>query len=104
MLSLRESPVPGGRTEEGLRVAVGLTIANPNLTVLLLESSTALVRESFDWTGRAEMEKHWRTLSELGVRVVAERESLEGPARGAEAWPPARVAALLAEAAVVVSY
>lgn len=111
MLTLRDEPAPGGRTEEGLRVAVGLTISNPNLTVVLLDRSAIIASSAFDWTGHEAMAKHWQTLPQLGVRIVAEQESVDlscGPgarlADGVETWPRNRVAALLAEAEVVVSY
>ncbi|MHB1131929.1 MAG: DsrE family protein [Chloroflexota bacterium] len=64
-------------TEEGLRVAVGLTTANPDVTVLLLDGAAWLATlPASAVEGQHGLELHWETLSVLGIRRLVERESL----------------------------
>ena len=64
-------------TEEGLRVAVGLTTANPDVTVLLLDGAAWLAGlPALAPLGQHGLELHWETLAELGIRRLVERESL----------------------------
>jgi hypothetical protein len=76
---LRTPPIPGGRLEEGLRVTVGLTISNPRVSVLLLDEAVQIVLDDPSGQGSTDqLAKHWSTLSELGVRILVDRERLEG--------------------------
>lgn len=109
---VRHSPFNTARDEEALRVAVGLTIANPDPAVLLLDDAVwlalPLAPEVID---RPHVRKHWETLADLGVRRLVERESLDergiAPARlvaGVQTLSRAEVADLLAVAEAVLVY
>jgi sulfur relay (sulfurtransferase) DsrF/TusC family protein len=109
---VRHSPFNTARDEEALRVAVGLTIANPDPAVLLLDDAVwlalPLAPEAID---RPQVRKHWETLADLGLRRLAERESLrergitpERLAAGVETVSRSEVADLLAVADAVLVY
>jgi sulfur relay (sulfurtransferase) DsrF/TusC family protein len=77
LVVLRRSPFNTGASEEGLRVAVGLTIANPRVGVLLVDDAawlaTGFAPAAVD---RPDLAKHWQMLGQLGVWRGVERESL----------------------------
>jgi len=109
---LRRSPFSSGRDEEGLRVAVGLTMMNPNVAVLLLDAAAWLATDlSPAAIGHGDLAKHWDTLGDVGVERFVERESLAAQGIAADEVRPgvavrsrAESADLLAEADAVVVY
>ncbi len=110
LVVLRHAPAHSERNAEALRVAVGLTIANPQVAVLLLDGAAALARaHAIREGGRQDIVKHWQALAELGVARFVEAESLleQGiaPAEVSTAvklLTRADVGSLLAEAVVLV--
>ncbi|MCL4466242.1 MAG: DsrE family protein [Chloroflexi bacterium] len=63
--------------EEGLRVAVGLTTANADVTVLLLDGAACLATLPNAVSEEQQgIHLYWETLADLGVRRLVERESL----------------------------
>lgn len=98
--------------EEGLRVAVGLTTANPDVTVLLLDGAACLATLPTTITDEQQgMYLYWETLAVLGVRRLVERESLaevgidgKALAEGVEVLVRAEVPALLADYDQVLVY
>ncbi len=111
VVALRRSPWESGSAEEGLRVAIGLTILHPRVDVLLLADAVSLALPERPAGGSQGWERHWRTLGELGQRRLVEHESLaargadaEAVSRGAEVVPRAYVDRLLLEAVVVAVF
>lgn len=63
------------QTEEGLRVAVGLTLGPARLTVVLADGAVELL-DPATVLREGGVRRHWSTLGELGVTRAVERESL----------------------------
>lgn len=78
MVVVRHSPLGSVRASEALRMSVGLTLADNDITVLLLDSAAWLATPLSPARIRAgEIKKHIDTLGLLKMRVKVERESLE---------------------------
>ncbi|MDA8217836.1 MAG: DsrE family protein [Dehalococcoidales bacterium] len=109
---LRDGPLNSGRDEEGLRVAIGLTLANPQVTVLLLDQAVWLsVPLAVAEIERPSLGTNWETLGLMGIRRLSERESLiergldpTEVLAGVEVVSRAEAAGVLAEADVVLVY
>jgi sulfur relay (sulfurtransferase) DsrF/TusC family protein len=111
LVVVRRSPLAVEAAEEGLRIAVGLTLAVAEVAVLLVDEAVALAAPTLVSGPRKDAYRHWQTLGELGVRRMIERESLAdhglaipSTAGGIEVVARGEVAPLLADAESVVVF
>lgn len=75
---VRHSPLNTVRNSEALRMSVGLTLADNEVTALLLDAAAWLaVPLSPQAIAAPEIKKHLDTLRLLNMRVKVEGESLE---------------------------
>lgn len=107
---LRQVPVSSLRNAEALRMSVGLTLAENDVTIVFVGNGVyTLLPIEPERLGAPEVDKHMETLGALGCRIVAEAEALEERgikelAWSAERLPRAEVARLLEEAGAVITY
>lgn len=75
---IRRSPLNSSKGSEALRQSVGLTLAENEVTVLLLDAAAWLsVPLSPQVVGGGQMAKHIEALLSLKVKVKVEEESLQ---------------------------
>ncbi len=85
---IRSLPLNSVRAAEGLRAALGQTLADHEVTAVLMEDGAWAATELHPHGGGPEADpgRHLETLAALGHRVIVDRASLE--ARGIEAVRP----------------
>ena len=112
LMVLRRPLSAAAANEEGLRIAVGLTTANSEVAVLLLDGAASLATLPTSIADDQHgVSLHWETLAILGVRRLVERESLveiglggDALAEGVEMVARAEVPAMLADHDHVLVY
>ncbi|MBI2955045.1 MAG: DsrE family protein [Chloroflexi bacterium] len=76
---IRKSPFNTLRNSEGLRMSVGLTLAENAVRVIFVDDGVyTLVAAKPEVVGSPEVKKHIDTLRALGHQLIAEKESLDG--------------------------
>lgn len=107
---LRRAPVSSLRNSEALRMSVGLTLADNDVTVIFMGDGVyTLLSLKPERVGSPEMAKHLETLEAMGCRLVAEAEAVEERGLGELAWkverlPREAIARVLAEAGAAITY
>jgi sulfur relay (sulfurtransferase) DsrF/TusC family protein len=107
---LRRVPVSSLRNAEALRMSVGLTLAENNVTVVFAGDGVyTLLPIKPERLGSPEVAKHLETLEMMGCRLVADADAIESRgleelAWGVEQLPRAEIARLLAGAGAVITY
>jgi sulfur relay (sulfurtransferase) DsrF/TusC family protein len=109
---LRHSPLGSVKGSEGLRHSVGLTLANNEVTAVLMDQAVWLATPlAPELISGGEIKKHKDMLVLLKGRVLVERESLEeqeiNPSRlmpGVEVVSHENVIATLTEAEAVIPF
>lgn len=107
---MRRVPVSSLLNAEALRMSVGLTLAENDVTVVFAGDGVyTLLPIKPERLGSPEVAKHLETLEMMGCRLVAEAESVESRGLKELAWnverlPRAEVARLLAGAQAVITY
>lgn len=106
---VRHPPFNSDRDSEALRLSVGQTLAENEVTVVFLAEGVTLLREVTPALIEADdVGKHLRTCQDLGVRLVAEEEALRRhgiiPAAYVEVRDFLGVCALLSRADVVIPF
>lgn len=112
VLVARRSPLNSVMAAESLRQAVGLTLADNDMAVVLMDAGAWLAVPLAPQVVEGEpIPKHLGTLLMLGVRVLVERESLEkfgipeaDVIRGIQVIPRQNLLSELAEAEAVVNF
>jgi len=75
---LRRPPLDGTFISEMLRMALGLTLSGNGVKVVLAGEAVYLLQTPApEKIGLAEIDRHVRTLQELGCPFLAEKESAE---------------------------
>ena len=109
---LRHSPLGSVKGSEGLRHSVGLTLANNEVTAVLMDQAVWLATPlAPELISGGEVKKHIDMLALLKARVLVEKESLEehgiDPSRllpGVEVVSHEDVIATLTEAEAVIPF
>ena len=105
---IRQHPLREPKAAEALRMAVGLTLRVPDVSVFFVGDAVRTFSNAVvcEWE-RSAIGRHLRALIELGQTIVFEKESLddlddfEQPIP-VKCWPRARIARFLAEYEVTI--
>jgi sulfur relay (sulfurtransferase) DsrF/TusC family protein len=78
LMLIRRSPLNSIKASEALRQSVGLTVADNDVAVILIDAAAWLsVPLSPETIGGGDIKKHLDTLPLLKARVMVEKQSLE---------------------------
>lgn len=80
---IRQSPFNFALPAEALRMTMGLILSENKVRVVLTENGVNLLRAvSPERIGGQDVQRHLKTLGELGCDIVAEEESLDASGIG----------------------
>jgi len=100
-------PSKGNKAVEAARMAVGLTLRNPQVHLFLVGSGTKWLLEEAEDKAHVEFRKHLDALLEMGCLVVVERgkgtsEELILSKEGVESWELPDIVKFVADSHVAV--
>jgi sulfur relay protein TusC/DsrF len=75
---IRRSPFNSVITSEALRMSLGLTLTDNEVTVVFVEDGVYLLSSpAAEAIGYPDIKRHMETLKEMGCELIAEEESLQ---------------------------
>lgn len=101
-------PLRGKKAVEAARMAVGLTLRNPEVHLFLLGQGTEWLAEtSKEDPNHSEFQKHLNALTDMGCPVIVEKESMHWDqdtcmGQGVESWELVRILEFLTHSHVTI--